>query len=285
MEQRRLVSRTLLFVSTTCIALLGHFPTWPLRHSVALAQVPPLIRYQGQAVDSNGVPLEGPYALTFRLYQTETGGTAAWTERQDNVQLLSGHFSVLLGQVTPLSGMDWSLPCWLSVQVNEEPELAPRQRITSVPLALRAETAEQLSVPVTTSTITDDANRLMPTGGIILWDGVSCPAGYVRVSTYDDKFLLGAATAGTSGGSATHAHGPGTYAGPSHTHTVPATQAVWGMTAASSADNGKMNTLGGYGRATIDASTSASGTGAVTGTSASTDSRPPFLSILLCKKN
>ena len=35
--------------------------------------------------------------------------------------------------------MDWATPCWLSVQVNTEPELAPRQRITSVPLALMAE--------------------------------------------------------------------------------------------------------------------------------------------------
>ena len=32
----------------------------------ASAQVPKLIRYQGQAVDSAGVPLEGPYTLTFR---------------------------------------------------------------------------------------------------------------------------------------------------------------------------------------------------------------------------
>ena len=121
------------------------------------AQVPHLIRYQGQAMDSNGVPLEGPYDLTFRLYDAATTGTEVWKETQPGVQLTGGHFSILLGQVTPLTTMDWSQSCWLSVQVNGEPELAPRQRITSVPLAIRAERAEQaeqLSQAITPSLIT-----------------------------------------------------------------------------------------------------------------------------------
>jgi hypothetical protein len=60
------------------------------------------------------------------------------------VPLQGGHFSVLLGQVTPLTTMDWSQPRWLSVQVGSNPELAPRQQITSVPLAI---TAERLADP------------------------------------------------------------------------------------------------------------------------------------------
>ncbi len=102
------------------------------------ADVPHLVRYQGQAVDSQGVPLEGPYTLTFRLYDAETAGTKVWEETQTNVPLDKGRFSVLLGQVTPLT-LDWSKPLWLSVQVGTDPELAPRQRITSVPLAIVAE--------------------------------------------------------------------------------------------------------------------------------------------------
>jgi hypothetical protein len=110
----------------------------------AAAQVPHLIRYQGQATDANGVPLEGPYALTFRLYTADTGGMQLWQETQPNIPLTGGHFSVLLGAVSSLAGMDWSQPRWLSVQLGTAPELAPRQRITSVPLAIRAQTAEQL---------------------------------------------------------------------------------------------------------------------------------------------
>ena len=126
---------------TTMIALYGMW--WSA--TAAFAQVPALIRYQGQAVDSHGVPLEGPYTLTFRLYDAETGGVKIWEETQTNVPLTGGHFSVLLGQVASLDATDWSQPRWLSVQVNSDPELVPRQRITSVPLAMRAKTAEELA--------------------------------------------------------------------------------------------------------------------------------------------
>lgn len=119
----------------------------------AVAAVPHLIRYQGQAVDSQGVPLEGPYTLTFRLYAAQTGGAKIWEETQQNVALTKGYFSVLLGAVTPLT-VDWSVPLWLSIQVNTDPELAPRQQITSVPLAVRAEVAEGLSAPITPALIT-----------------------------------------------------------------------------------------------------------------------------------
>ncbi|MDP3723467.1 MAG: hypothetical protein Q8R91_08235 [Candidatus Omnitrophota bacterium] len=75
-----------------------------------------------------------------------------WEERQADVVLTGGHFSVLLGQVTPLD-VDWSTPLWLSVQVGTEPELAPRQRITSVPLAIRADIAEGLTSAITPALI------------------------------------------------------------------------------------------------------------------------------------
>lgn len=119
---------------------------WSLVTGHCFADVPRLIRYQGQLADHQGTPLEGSYTLTFRLYDAETNGTKLWEERQPHIPLTGGHFSVLLGQLTPLA-VDWSQPCWLSIQVitdpnNPDPELAPRQRITSVPLAIRAETAE-----------------------------------------------------------------------------------------------------------------------------------------------
>ena len=124
-----------------------------VRIPAAYAAVPHLIRYQGQVADSQGVPLEGPYRLTFRLYDAATAGAKLWEELQPNIPLTTGHFSVLLGQVTPLT-LDWSQSLWLSVQVGTEPELSPRQQITSVPLAIRAERAEQLTQPITPALIT-----------------------------------------------------------------------------------------------------------------------------------
>ncbi len=119
--------------------------------SAVSAAVPHLIRYQGQAVDSKGVGLEGPYTLIFRLYDAPTGGTKVWEETQPNVPVSQGYFAVLLGSVKPLDAVDWSKSLWLGVEVDQDPqvleELSPRQQMTSVPLAI---TAEQLSGPITT---------------------------------------------------------------------------------------------------------------------------------------
>ena len=253
---------------------------WCLALSAAAsAAVPHLIRYQGQAVDSNGVPLEGPYTLTFRLYDAETVGTVKWQEAQLNVTLAGGHFSVLLGQVQSLDGVDWSQPLWLSVQVNGEPELAPRQRITSVPLAIRAETAEL----VKTSGLTDDANALVPSGAVILWTGVGCPAGYTRVSTYDDRFLVSASTAGVAGGSNTHDHGGNTGG---HTLTIseipPHTHGLRGHASAGGPGGNWFPNL----TDPVFTNTESTGGGAPhSHTIAPADSRPAFKTILLCQRN
>ncbi len=258
----------------------------------ASAEIPHLIRYQGQAVDRQGVPLEGPYTLHFRLYDAETGGTVVWEEVQEPVELTEGHFSVLLGQVSALDGMEWTEPCWLSVQVNGEPELAPRQRITSVPLALHAGVAERLSVPVTTSTIADDAHGLVPTGAIILWNGAGCPAGYTRLSAYDGKFLVGSSTSGTTGGSNTHTHGAGSYVSAAHTHTIPAGNTYAAViSGGTDGDNRLSLKTGNIGMYEInrkyinsDIVTNSGGATDVSGTSSAADSRPEFMTILLCKK-
>ena len=270
------------------------------------AQVPHLINYQGQLTDSQGVPLEGPYTLKFRLYDAATGGTKTWEETQTSVSISKGSFSVLLGSVASLDAVNWGAPCWLSIRVNSDPELAPRQRITSVPLAIRAETAEV----VKTSGLTDDANRLVPSGAIILWDGGSCPAGYSRLASYDDKFLVAASTAGTTGGSNTHDHGAITGSTaltvtqlPSHTHSTPAhTHNIatyagnydqYGVAAGQmiSYQNGQVAFRAAVSTGNPPGTPDGGGITGATGdnaghthTIAPADSRPTFKTILLCKK-
>ena len=154
--------------------------------NLAMAQVTKLLRYQGQAVDSNSVPLEGPYTLTFRLYDAQTAGTKIWEEVQPNIPLKGGYFSVLLGQVTSLSTMDWTNPRWLAIQVNADPELSPRQQLTSVPTAIKAERAEQLEGPM-----------------CILGDkvgiGTTSPANFLHVSYSDSTAFNPGAGSGSTG--------------------------------------------------------------------------------------
>jgi hypothetical protein len=261
---------------------------------VVSADVPRLIRYQGQAVDAQHVPLEGPYDVTFRLYDAETDGTVVWQELQSNVPLTGGHFSVLLGQVTPLN-LDWSQPCWLSIQVGTEPELTPRQRITSVPLAIKAEaaehadaatTADHLTTPITTSTITDDANSLVPVGAVILWLGANCPSGYSRVSALDGKFLVGGASYRASAGGANAITPSGSVSVASHTHRVLATQQIWGLNWGHGG-GGYLITIAANenaARATNDADTSSTAP-AASFSGSSFDNRPEFATVLLCQKD
>lgn len=249
------------------------------------AAVPQLIRYQGFLKDSAGAPLHGPYQLTFRLYGASTGGNALWTEPQSAVEISEGSFSVLLGQVTSLATIDWSTNLWLSIQVESAAELSPRQQITSVPLALRAAVAEGLTTPVTTSNITDDANRLVPTGAIILWMQATCPAGYSRVTSMDGRFLVAessfnAAAGGSNTKDISHNHSM-----PSHSHGNTSVQCMgWNAGPGGPGVCGSTNAVvGSY----FQDQQSQSGGSGQTGSAgnSSLDIRPAFATVLLCQKD
>ena len=252
-----------------------------LQISSAWAAVPHLIRYQGRAVDAQQVPLEGTYSVTFRLYDAATGGTVVWSEPQ-SVSMSKGQFSVLLGQQTPLN-ITWNQPLWLSIQVGADPELLPRQPITSVPLAIRAEVAEQLANPT----------AVIPSGGIILWTGATCPVGYTRFSALDGRFVVGGTVYNpTAGGSDTkdisHTHGSGSYTAASHTHSagsyaiVPTTTNGGGCCAGGlsnpPASTPVSGTSGSSGSLAISGNSGIGGPTAV-------DIRPAFATILLCQKD
>src|SRR3990167_1595687 len=93
-------------------------------------------------------------------------------------------------------------------------------------------------------------------------------SGWTNVSaTYSDKFMRINATPLTTGGADTHTHTAGSYAGPSHTHTATTSNEVDNGTFGSPVYPG--GTAGDVHNHTL--TTAASGTGAVTGTSASGD--------------
>jgi hypothetical protein len=99
---------------------------------IAMGQIPRMISYQGVLTDSNGTPRpDGSYSFTFRLYQTNSGGSALWSE-QKTLQTLRGLFSTNLGdQVTFPALLAFDRQYWLSIQVAANPELSPRIALTS----------------------------------------------------------------------------------------------------------------------------------------------------------
>ncbi len=104
------------------------------------AQAPTIISYQGFLTGSDGNPMDGTVNLQFELYTAETGGSALWSETQNNVSVSNGYFSVMLGSVTPISASDFNgSERWLQVTVDGT--AMPRQQFASVPYALQAANA------------------------------------------------------------------------------------------------------------------------------------------------
>lgn len=90
------------------------------------------INYQGRLTDSSGNPLNGTYTLTFKLYETTTGGTALATDTHA-VTVTDGLFSTTINLGT--SSFD-GRALWLGIKVGSDPEMTPRQELRPVPYAL-----------------------------------------------------------------------------------------------------------------------------------------------------
>ncbi|MFQ5606189.1 MAG: tail fiber domain-containing protein [bacterium] len=108
-------------------------------------QVPATISYQGVILDANGSPVtEGYYALTFKLYETASGGAPIWTEIQ-TVGVAGGMFNVILGAVSTLNDLGFDKQYWLGVSIGNAAELTPRVKLTSSPYSLNARMIEGTS--------------------------------------------------------------------------------------------------------------------------------------------
>lgn len=109
--------------------------------------VPAAFTTQGRLLDADGSAVDGSLDLTFRLLDSEAGGSTLWSERQV-VAFNNGYYSVVLGADeggNPLTDAvldQW--PLWLEVQVDGQPPMFPRTSMGSVPYARIAGRAEEL---------------------------------------------------------------------------------------------------------------------------------------------
>ncbi len=114
-----------------------------LAAGVAFSAIPKKINYQGVLKDkTTGEPVVGVQSMTFRIYNTASGGTELWSESQDVTTDSSGVFTVILGSVTPID-LTFDNPVWLQVEIGAE-ILSPRREIVSVPFAYHAANADSL---------------------------------------------------------------------------------------------------------------------------------------------
>jgi hypothetical protein len=184
--------------------------------SLVYADVPRLINFQGRLTDATGkfVP-DGNYSLTFRIYVDSVGGSAKWSEAQ-LVSSTKGLFNVILGTVTPIPDSIFNyVNTWLGIQVAADPEMTPRQRLSSLGYSyysLNSDKLDGLHASDFTSPVSDFGRLNVATD---LYEGSSTlTSKYVNVAGPDSVY----ATSGTafkgriSGSSASDMYGLKGYA-------------------------------------------------------------------------
>jgi trimeric autotransporter adhesin len=138
--------------------------TSPLQQAV----VPRLIKFNGTLRDLSGKPIAGPVDVTLALYTDESGGSPLWFETQTVQASSLGHYTVLLGAMTP-AGVPMELFAagearWLGVQVSNLPEQS-RVLLVSVPYAMKAGDAETLGgKPASAYLLSSQAGSVAATG-------------------------------------------------------------------------------------------------------------------------
>ncbi len=84
--------------------------------------------------DIDGNNLNGNFNITLKLYDVATGGTALWTEVNNDLQIENGLANITLGETTALN-LPFDTPYWLEIIIGESEPL-PRIKISSVPYSL-----------------------------------------------------------------------------------------------------------------------------------------------------
>ena len=109
----------------------------------SLQAIPSTLSHQGMILDSSQTPVGGIVEVTFRLYTQQDGGTALWSETL-NVSFDNGHYSVILGESSTLAPSLFNQNnLYLGVTMAGSDEFDDRHKISSVPFAFRAGTADE----------------------------------------------------------------------------------------------------------------------------------------------
>jgi microcystin-dependent protein len=240
------VFRTVLTVGVLTMAIALALSIFSVAKVLSAPQmavtIPSTIGFEGFLVDeSTGDPLDGTYAITFSMYSAATGGSLIWTETLDAVAVTDGLYAVELGASVPFGASAFDGARWVGVTVGDGIEMTPRTKISSVPFALNAESANDADT-------VDGQHALelgVPAGAIVMWSGSpgSIPAGWALCDgsngtpDLSGRFIVGYDsldtdydTIGEAGGEATHVlttaempshdHGGATLANGAHSHSI-----------------------------------------------------------------
>lgn len=102
-------------------------------------QEAPTISIQGTLKDASGSAVgDGTYTVTFRLFNSEAGGSPVWQEEAP-VEVVGGIYTHYLGSVTPLNPANFGNVLYLGLKVGNY-ELNPRTKLTYAPYTFASAT-------------------------------------------------------------------------------------------------------------------------------------------------
>ena len=155
------------------------------------AAINKVINYQGKLTNLSGVAVtDGTYNMEFKLYNASS--TLLWTETRtgsDRVQVTSGIFSVLLGEVTALTSVDFNQTLYLGVNIGEtadtpswDGEMSPLKEIGTVPSAIVAESVLNILGGVAGSIPYQTATNTTSFASNLFWDETNSRLGIGTIS-------------------------------------------------------------------------------------------------------
>jgi hypothetical protein len=156
--------------------------------------IPETINYQGLLKDTSGVVVpNGNYSITFKLYDSESGGTELWSETK-LVYVIDGIVNTRLGNLTSIPASIFAGMTWLGITIETGIELTPRIALSSVPYSFMS-----INVPDSSITETKIANAQVVKSLNGIMDDVSLVAGTNITLTPSGNNITISSTGGASG--------------------------------------------------------------------------------------
>lgn len=165
---------------------------------------------------SSGVSVpDNNYTIVFSLYAVETGGAPVYTETQ-TVGVINGVVSVNIGSITPIpTSVDFNSTYYLGIKVGDDPEMAPRRKIGSVPAAFNSSTVDGRAPGVAANNVLllDSSGKINIQGGIATAGMLSATGIPVASGTTSLVQLGSAIVGGAAGGTYVGINTPGSFTG------------------------------------------------------------------------
>jgi hypothetical protein len=181
------------FILSLMLLGLSASPSWA-------GKVPEEINYQGN-LREKGVPMNKDVDAFFRITNA-SGSKVYWSsDAIQKVKVVYGNFSVLL-KPTGVKWDDIEDP-HLEVVINQE-VLLPREPLRSSVYSLVS--GRVADGNITTASLDPDLfSRVIPSGAIMMF-ATACPQKWTRLSEMDGRFPRGGTSYNLQGGTTTHRH-------------------------------------------------------------------------------